>query len=205
MRFRGDSLPRNTLESSSPSTFLMRLDSSSSLSVCNRTTERGKGQKHPKQEIQLSKRHSSGSSWNPHASPQGKSDKLSGADGKMLCLQGSGTSLLQPMQKTQLSSPTPSLLPPLLPACTPLPLPCRVWQRGESPPRMDLSPLEPPASCACPAPECGASLCCCASFQKETEKGELTLEALFLLRAQTGAFTQGHRSSSKAMLKSTAW
>lgn len=73
MRFRGDSLPRNTLESSSPSTFLMRLDSSSSLSVCNRTTERGKGQKHPKQEIQLSKRHFSGSSWNPHASPQGKS------------------------------------------------------------------------------------------------------------------------------------
>lgn len=114
--------------------------------------------------------------------------KLSGAHGKMLCLQGSGTSLLQPMQKTQLSSPTPSLLPPLLPACTPLPLPCRVWQRGESPPRMDLSPLEPPASCACPAPECGASLCCCTIFQKETEKGELTLEALFLLQAQTGAF-----------------
>lgn len=73
-------------------------------------------------------------------------------------------------QKTQLSSPTPSLLPPLLPACTPLPLPCRVWQREESSPSMDLSPLEPPASSACLAPEGGASLSCSSSFQKETEK-----------------------------------
>ena len=51
--------------------------------------------------------------WNHHASPQGKPGKLRGADGKMLCLQGSGSSLPQPMQKTQLSSPSPSLLPPL--------------------------------------------------------------------------------------------
>lgn len=169
------------MESQSPSKFLMRLDSQSSLWVCSRRTERGKWQKQAKPEMQPSKRHCSGSPWNLHAAPPGKSGRLSGGDGKMLCLQGWGSSLPQPMHKTQLSCPTPSLLPPRLPDCTPLPSPCRVWQRGESSPRVDISLLEPPASSASLAPGCAARLCCCCSFQKDIEEGELTPEALLIL------------------------
>lgn len=111
-----------------------------------------------------------------------------------------------PILYTEATASTPNLFYPLPPPRTPLPLPCRVLQRGESSQGICLSLAEPP-DYASLSLEYAASFCPhCTSFRKEKMKGGLTLYTnvinKYILCAETVVFTQQYASSTEIFSKS---